>query len=162
MTSEESVTCVAVKEDRVEDPWTIETGVRFIYLLGYREITLKRVAEMSKAKVTTEDAVKGNKPSNGFIEITVILPRGIIRTIQCHFNSSTEEELREDSPVLPSLVEHAGSILSMCRKGRNGRKPIERLHDKKPPQQYVRNLALKEKQQCKMLHWRCRRCVQNS
>ena len=52
--SEESITCIAVKEDRhqnimssvalkkeVEEPWTIERVVRFIDLLGYREITLK-------------------------------------------------------------------------------------------------------------------------
>ena len=87
--SEESMTCVAVKEDRhqnsmssvalkkgVEEPWTIERVVRFIDLLGYREITLKsetepaivafrnRVAAMCKAEVTTEDAVKGDKESS--------------------------------------------------------------------------------------------------
>ena len=52
--SEESITCIAVKEDRhqnimssvamkkgVEEPWTIERVAKFIDLLGYREITLK-------------------------------------------------------------------------------------------------------------------------
>ena len=54
--SEESVTCIAVKEDRhimssvalkkgVEEPWTIESVVKFIDLPGYREITLKSDAE---------------------------------------------------------------------------------------------------------------------
>ena len=56
--SEESITCVAVKEDRhqnimnsvalkkgVEEPWTIERVVKFIDLLGYREITLKSDTE---------------------------------------------------------------------------------------------------------------------
>ena len=77
--SEESVTCIAVKEDRhqnimssvalkkdLEEPWTIHRVVRFIDLLGYRKITSKsdtepaiiafrkRVAEMCKAEVTTE------------------------------------------------------------------------------------------------------------
>ena len=84
--SEESSTCVAVKEDRHqnimssvalkngnEEPWTIERVVKFVDLLGYREITLKsdtepatiafrnRVAAMCKAEVTTEDAVKGDR-----------------------------------------------------------------------------------------------------
>ena len=79
--SEESVTCIAVKEDRhqnimssvalkkgIEESWTIEGVANFIDLLGYREITLKsdteqaiiafrnRVAETCKAEVTTEDA----------------------------------------------------------------------------------------------------------
>ena len=80
--SEESVTCIAVKEDRhqnimssvalkkeVGEPWTTERVAKFIDLLGYREITLKsdtepaiiafrnRVVEMCKAEVTKVDAV---------------------------------------------------------------------------------------------------------
>ena len=125
--SEESITCIAVKEDRhqnimssvalkrVEEPWTIERVATFIDLLGYREITLKsdtepaiiafrnRVAEACKAEVTTEEAVKGDKESNGLIENAVMLIRGIIRTIKC-----------------------AGCILSRCQKGRDGKTPFER------------------------------------
>ena len=76
--------------------------------LGYREITLKsetepafrnRVAEMCKAEITTEDGVKGDNESNGLIENAVMLPRGIIRTINCHIESSTQDE----SLVLPWL-----------------------------------------------------------
>ena len=58
--------------------------------MSYCEITLKsntepaiiafrnRVAEMREAEVTTEDAVTGDKPSNGVIENTLMLLRGII------------------------------------------------------------------------------------
>ena len=55
---EESVTCVAVKEDRnqnimssvtlkegVEEPWAVERVAKFIDLLGNREITLKSDTE---------------------------------------------------------------------------------------------------------------------
>ena len=54
--------------------------MRFIEILGYREATLKsdaepaivafrnRLAAICKAEVTTEDAVKGDKESNGLIE----------------------------------------------------------------------------------------------
>ena len=154
--SEESVTCIAVKEDRhqnimssvalkkgVEEPWTIERVAKFIDLLGYREITLKsdtepaiialrnRVAEACKAEVTTQDAVKGDKESNGLIENAVMLIRGIIRTIKCHIESRTQEPLSDDSLVMPWLVEHAGCILSRCQKGRDGKTPFERLHGKK-------------------------------
>ena len=71
-----------------------------IDLLGYREITFKsdtelailafknRVAEMCKAEVATEDAVKGDKESNGLIENAVLF-RGIIRIINCHIGSIT-------------------------------------------------------------------------
>ena len=155
--SEESITCIAVKEDRyqnvmssvalkkgVEEPWSAERVAKFIDLLGYREITLKsdtepaiiafrnRVAEACKAEVTTEDAVKGDKESNGLIENAVMLIRGIIRTIKCHIESKTQESLSDDWPVMPWLVEHAGCILSRCQKGRDGKTPFERLHGKKP------------------------------
>ena len=77
--SEESTTCISVKEDRhhnmmssvalkegVEELWTIERVVKFIDLLGYRETTLKsdtklaiiafrnRVAERCKVTRRTE------------------------------------------------------------------------------------------------------------
>ena len=70
---------------------------KFIDLLGYREITLnsdtepsviafrRRVAQMCKAE---EDAVKGDKESNGLIENAVMLIRGTIQTIKCHIESS--------------------------------------------------------------------------
>ena len=139
--SEESITCAAVKEDRhqnimssvalkkgVEEPWTIERVVKIIDLLGYREITLKsdteratiafrnRVAAMCKAEVTTKDAVKGDKESNGLIENAVMLRSGVIRTIKCHIDSRKQEPISDDSPVIPWLAEHAGRILSRCQK----------------------------------------------
>ena len=110
---------------------------RFINSLGYKEITLKRdmgsaiiefrdrVAGNCKAEVAMEDAVKGDKPSNGLVENAVMLLRGVIRPIKCHVESCTQEELREDSPILPWLVEHAVSILYGCQKGRDGRTPFE-------------------------------------
>ena len=67
---------------------------KFIDLLVYREMTPKsdtepaiiafrnRVAEMCNAEVATEDAVEGDKESNGLIENAVMLIRGIIRTIK--------------------------------------------------------------------------------
>ena len=100
--------------------------MRFIDLLGYREITLKsdtepaivafrnRVAAMCKAEVSTEDAVKRDKESNGLIENAVMLLRGNVRTIKCHIESRTQEPLSDDSPVIPWLVEHAGCILRNC------------------------------------------------
>ena len=95
------------KNSGVEEPWTIERVAKFIDLLGYREITLEsdtepaitafrnRAAEMCKAEVTTEDAVKGDKESNGLIENEVVLTRGIIRAIKCQMESSTQEPLSD-------------------------------------------------------------------
>ena len=100
--SQEAITCIAVKEDKhqnnmssvalkrgVDELWTIARVPKFIDLLGYREITVKSdtelaVAGMCKAEVTTEDAVKGDKESNGLIKNAVVQIRGIIRTMKCH------------------------------------------------------------------------------
>ena len=161
-TADESVTCIAVKDRHqnimssvvlkkgIDEPWASERVTRFINSLGYKDISLKsdtepavvafrnRVAENCNAEVTLEDAVKGDTPSNELIETAVMLLRGVIRTIKCHVGSCTQEELREDSPILPWLVEHAGSILSRCLKGRDRRTPFERFHGKKPTQDLVK------------------------
>ena len=76
-----------------------------------------RVAEKCNAEVTLGYAVKGDKPSTGLVENAVMLLCSVIKTIKCHAESRTQEELREDSLVLPWLVAHAGSILSRCQKG---------------------------------------------
>ena len=120
---------VALKKG-VEEPWIVD-------VLGYLEITLKgvakpainafrnRVAEMCKAEGTTEDAVRGDKPSNGVIENTV-MPRKSSEQSNATLKNSVQEELREDSLVVPWLVEDAGSMLSTCLNGRDGRTPSER------------------------------------
>ena len=66
-----------------------------------------------------------------------MLLRGIIRTVKCHIESSTQEPVSVESHVLPWLVEHAGCILSRCKKGRDGKTPFARLHRKKPTQEFV-------------------------
>ena len=66
-----------------------------------------------------------------------MLFRGVIRTTKCHVKNYTQDELREDSPFLTWLVEHAGSILSRCQKGRDGRTPFDKSHGKKPTQEFV-------------------------
>ena len=95
----------------------------------------------------------------------------------CRIESSTQDE----SLVLPWLVEHAGCIQSRCQKGRDGKTPFERLHGKKPTQEFVPfgekvlakpistdpheqnesqiqvwDLAWHTKQQCRMFHEECR------
>ena len=87
--SEESVTCIAVQEDRHQNIMssvcveegsrrTVDTGEsgELFDLLGHREITLKsetepaiiafrnRVAEMCKAEVTTQDAVTKSRTAS--------------------------------------------------------------------------------------------------
>ena len=73
--SEESITCVAVKEDRhrnimssvaltkgVEEPLTVKRVVKFIDLLGHREITLKSDAEPAIIAFRNRVAAKQKLP----------------------------------------------------------------------------------------------------
>ena len=111
----------------------VEMGVTEPAIIAVRN----RVAERCNGEVTTEDAVKGDKESNRRIEKAEMFFRGFIRTIKCHIESSTQEPLGDKSLVLPWFVEHAGCILSRCQKGRDGKTPFERLHGKKPTQEFV-------------------------
>ena len=96
--------------------------VRFIDLLGYREITLKSDTEPAIVVFRNRAAA--------------MCKAGVI-TVKCHIESRTQEPLNDDSLVMPWLVEHAGCILTRCQKGRDGKTPFERLHGKKPTQDFV-------------------------
>ena len=69
--SEESVRCIAVKEGRhqnmmssvalkkgVKETWAIERGVRFIGLLGYREITWTRSQQSLRSEAVWQKCAK--------------------------------------------------------------------------------------------------------
>ena len=74
----------------------------------------------------TEDAVIGDKESNGRTENAIMQIRGILRTITCHIESKTQEPLDDESHTLPWLVERARCILSRCDMGRDGTTPFEK------------------------------------
>ena len=153
------MTCIAVKEDRHQN--IMSSVVLFINSLGYKEITLKsdtepaimafrnRVAEDCNAEVTLEDAVQGDKPPNGSAGNAVMLLRGVIRTIKCHVESCTQEEIGADSPILP--LEHAGGILTEESRPLNRKNP-----------RYKFGVAVSEKQRCRVLRGDGRRCIQSA
>ena len=99
-----------------------------------------RVAELWMAEVTQEDAVKGDKESNGRIKNTVMLIRGIIGT-------SNQVPLREQDVTLKAAHKnHSATKHRFCRglwsmqgascphvkKDRDQKTSFERLHGKKP------------------------------
>ena len=150
-------------EERNRGPCSSEIVARFINSSGYKEITLKsdteqaiiafrnRVAENCKAEVALEDAVKGDNPSNGWVENAVMLLRGVIRTIQCHVESCTQE-LREDSPILPWTVgRHSKDCMerSLPKNSYHLARPnIIRTAEQNESQIQVRSVAGSEKHQC--------------
>ena len=107
---DESVTCIVVKEDRHQNIMSsvvLKKGIGELWAServasGYKEMTLKsdtelaiiafrnRVAENCNAGVTSKDAVKEEKPSNGLVENAVMLLRGI----KCHVESCTRRTPR--------------------------------------------------------------------
>ena len=114
--------------------------------------------------------MKGDEESNGLIENAIMLLRGIIRTAKCHIESRTQEPVNDDSLVMPWVVEHAGCILSSCQKRSHGKTPFEaadkknyhRFDEQDEPQISARSLTRNAKQQCRVFHRECRRCVQSS
>ena len=62
---------------------------------------------------------------------------GIIRTIKCHIENRTQEPLSDDSLVVPRFGGARWMHLSRCQKGRDGKTPFERMHGKKPTQEFV-------------------------
>ena len=183
-TSEHIMSSVVWKKG-IEEPCASEGVARFINSLGYKEITLRsdtepailasrnRVAENCKAEVALEDAVKGDKRSNGLVENAVMMLRGVIRTIKCHVESCTQEELREDSPDLAvvggTCGEHfvqmpegsrrsdairkiawkdAYTIICAIRREGAGETDFIRTVEQNESQMQVRSVAGSEKQQC--------------
>ena len=131
--SEESITCVAVKEDRhknIMGSVALKKGLQnlgqsrvwrssltcLVIVRSRRRVTqnLQSLRSENVADVTTEDAVKVDKESNGLIENAVMLLRGIVRTVKCHIESRTQEPLSDESLVLPSLVEHMQDASCPC------------------------------------------------
>ena len=45
------------------------------------------------------------------------VPLPALRTIECHAESCSQEEHREDSPILPWLVKHAGASCPGAKRG---------------------------------------------
>ena len=128
--------------------------VRFIDLLGYREITLKSDTELAIV--------------------------GIIRTVKCNIESRTQEPLSEDSPVAPWWSTPDAScpgaskvgtgrhhlrdfmVRNRHRNSSRSERSMNRTDEQDEPLISVRGLARNAKQQCRVFHRECRRCVQSS
>ena len=159
---EDKATMIAVKEekhgcvhasivpgkgDQVE--WVSSHVARFCNKLGFKEITMKSdtepailalrdsVSRKCNAEVITEDTPVGDHQSNGGIENAVKNIRGMIRTVRDAVEESMGEPIKDDSVLMPWLVEHAANLVTVCQVGRDGRTPHERLRGKRPPQALV-------------------------
>ena len=121
---------------------------RFINSFGYKESTLKsdtelaiiafrnRVAAMCKAEVATEDAVKGDKEPNGLIEKAIMLLRGFEQSSPtlragCRNHSTTTRLSCHGWWSTPDASRPG------VRKVVMGRRHFERLHGKKPTEEFV-------------------------
>ena len=154
------MTSVALKKG-LEEPWTIESVAKFIVLRGFREITLKSDTDLA----------------------TIAFRTCVAGTIKCHIETSTQEPLRDESPILPWLVDtHRMHPVQVSKRSRRenairktarqetvtqmcpicgesvGKAKLHRSHEQNEPQMQVRDLAWNAKQQCMMFHEECRWC----
>ena len=143
------MTRIAVKEDRrhfimggvvmkegVEEPWAIDSVVRFTGSSGHREITQNSNTEpaiITFRNLVVEGAEPcARRPGNELASWRTRRCGGAEspERSRATSKSATQDTVRDDSPVLLWLGEHAGNFLSVCQKGREGRTPLERLHGK--------------------------------
>ena len=98
-----------------------------------------RAAENCNAEVALKDAVKGdNKPSNRLVDNAVMLLRGVIRSIKCHVESCTQEELREDSPIFPVVGGTCGEHFVHVPEGSRRSDAVRKIAwQKEPTEEFV-------------------------
>ena len=73
---------------------------------------------------------QGHERSNGEAERTVQAVQGLARTLKDSLEQESGMQLDERSPVLAWLVEHAGNLLTLLRKGADGHTALYRLRCK--------------------------------
>ena len=131
-----SIWAYAVEVKGVSDPWIVEQIVEDLETIGLTEerLVLKTDQESSITDLQKEIALArkghgtaiensriGDSNSNGRVERAIQDVEGLIRTLR----SATEEKIgvRIDlsDSIVPWLVRHAGSIITMCRIRSNGR-----------------------------------------
>ena len=121
--AEESVACFALEEDRhrnvmgsvvlkdgVEEPWTIEEVATCIGLAERLRASNHCVQKSCDRNVQSSSHHRGGGVRKQATERTHrqhndVATSSNYQTIKCHIESSTQEELWEDWPVLPWLVE---------------------------------------------------------
>jgi thiol-disulfide isomerase/thioredoxin len=113
--------------------------------LGYKKVVLKSdqepaiVALCRQAKanfqgeVVPEASPKGESQSNGEIERAVQAIEGQARTLKEHLEQKAGWEIKENSPILMWLIEHAGTLINLFHVGvpHDGKTAYQRIRGRK-------------------------------
>ena len=90
------------------------------------------VRKEAKTEMVPENSPKGESPSNGSIESAIRELSGMTRTLKDFIECKMGEQLGQDHPMLPWIVEYSGTVITRYRVGQDGRTPYQRLKGKKP------------------------------
>ena len=111
--------------------------VKLLRCLGLQDAVLKTDTERSLVALRNEvqarlpgvgfeDAVKGESETNGPIENAVGMLKGMCRTPKSALEANYGTDISSRHPILPWLIDYAGTLLSRFSRGQDGRIPYER------------------------------------
>ena len=116
--------------------------VKLLRCLGLQDAVLKTDTERSLVALRNEvqarlpgvgfeDAVKGESEANGPIENAVGKLQGMCRTLKSALEANYGAAISSRHPILPWLIDYAGTLLSRFSRGQDGRTPYERSTGKR-------------------------------
>ena len=114
-----------------------ETGYKRVILKSDGErpiVALKRAVrdELTSVECALEEAPRGDRQANGDIEVAVREVKKQIRVVRSDLEEKFGRPLRDDDPMSAWVPTHAAFLISMFRKGDDGRTAYERLTNRTP------------------------------
>ena len=126
---------IPVPKKGVEHPYPARKLLEILEMTGYRRILMKSDQENAiealiqsvkdgwKGEIMPEGAPKGQSQSNGEVERAVQEVQGLARTLKDSLEQKSNYKLPPTSPLLAWLVEYAGVLCTIQRKGKDGHTP---------------------------------------
>ena len=94
-------------------------------IMALKTAAARLVQAATGKEVVLEESPVSDSSANGLAENAVKEVKGVIRSLRWAFDELHGIKLDVQSPVLPWMVRHAGSMMSRARRGRDGRTAFE-------------------------------------
>ena len=89
-------------------------------IMALKSAAVKLVQLAIGKEILFEESPVGASAANGLAENAVKETKGVIRSLRLAFDELHGIKLDVQSPVLPWMVRHAGSMISRARRGQDG------------------------------------------
>ena len=95
------------------------------------QLLKKNIKGLRSENTLLETTPAGDPQANGEAEASVKQAKGQARVLKYALERRLQEPITHDHPLLPWLIEHAGTVITVSRVGPDGKTPFERLKGKK-------------------------------